>query len=104
MTLFRSGIKSSIKSGRVNGGKYKPNGFKEGQDKMMVIDDEEAKVVNLIFNLYKSGKGSRAIANILNNDGIKTRSSKSFGKEKMNKSTGKLGEEIPWSDTTVVIF
>jgi len=98
----KSGILSSIKAGRVGGGKFKPYGFTKGKNKMLVIDEEEAEHVRLIFDLYKTGKGTKAIANALNNDDdIKTRSHKSFGEKPMNKHTGKLGNEVQWSDKTV---
>ncbi|WP_339918057.1 recombinase family protein [Yeosuana marina] len=98
----KSGILSSIKAGHVGGGKFKPYGFTKGKNKMLVIDEEEAEHVRLIFELYKTGNGTKAIANILNNnDKIKTRSHKSFGEKPMNKHTGKLGNEVQWSDKTV---
>lgn len=98
----KSGILSSIKAGKVGGGKYKPYGFKKGKNKMLVIDEEEAEHVRLIFDLYNSGKGEKVIANILNNDDrIKTRSHKSFGEKTVNKNTGKLGKEVLWRDKTV---
>ena len=82
----KSGILSGIKAGKVGGGKFKPYGFKVGDNKMIEIDYEEAQYVELIFNLYKSGKGTKVIANTLNNheDDIKTRAHKSFGNDLLN--------------------
>jgi site-specific DNA recombinase len=99
----KSGILSGIKAGKVGGGKFKPYGFKAGDNKMLEIDYEESQYVELIFNLYKSGKGTKVIANKLNNheDDIKTRAHKSFGNDILNKHTGKLGSEVIWSDKTV---
>ncbi|GGK38608.1 MULTISPECIES: recombinase family protein [Flavobacteriaceae] len=99
----KSGILSGIKAGKVGGGKFKPYGFKVGKNKMLEIDYDEAQYVQLIFDLYKSGKGTKVIANTLNNhkDGIKTRAHKSFGSDVLNKHTGKLGSEVIWSDKTV---
>jgi DNA invertase Pin-like site-specific DNA recombinase len=98
----KSGILSSIKAGRVGGGKFKPYGFKKGDNKMLVIEEEEAEHVRMIFDLYKTGKGTKAIANILNNnDNINTRSHKLFGDKPINKHTKKLGREVLWSDKTV---
>jgi site-specific DNA recombinase len=97
----KSGILSSIKAGRAGGGKFKPYGFMS-EKKMLVINEEEAEHVRLVFDLYKTGKGTKAIANTLNNDDdIKTRSHKSFGEEVVNKHSEKLGNEVQWSDKTV---
>ena len=97
----RSGILSSIRAGKVNGGKFKPYGFRTGANKMMEIDDEEAVVVNIIYDMYKSGKGVKVIAGHLNDKKIPTRTNKSFGDKPINQYTGKLGSEVVWSDKTV---
>ncbi|MBR1442925.1 MAG: recombinase family protein, partial [Firmicutes bacterium] len=50
-----------------------PYGYKSGRnadgDRIMLIDDEPAEVIRLIFSLYISGKGKKEIANILNEKG-----------------------------------
>lgn len=48
------------------------SGKKEDGTKLMVIEPEEAKLVQLIYHKYLSGKGYRAIANYLNRLGYKT--------------------------------
>jgi len=98
---FKSGILSGIMAGNVGGGKFKPYGFTKGDDKKLIIDDEEAHVVRLIFDLYKAGNGIKVIAGILNNKGIPTRANKSFGEEQINSKTGKQGKDVIWQDKTV---
>lgn len=98
----KSGILTSIRAGKINGGKYKTFGFKKGDNKMMEIDDDEAEIVQDIFDWYVDGLGTQRIANKLNEKEIKTRSSKSFGNEIVNKKTGKIGNQVMWRDKTVL--
>ncbi|MDB4655627.1 recombinase family protein [Flavobacteriales bacterium] len=97
----RSGILSSMKAGKIGGGKFKPYGYKKGEDKMMVIHQKEADTVRAIFDYYKSGKGTKWIANKLNELGIKTRTNKSFENEIINSRLQKYGRDVVWSDKTV---
>ncbi|MAM29433.1 MAG: hypothetical protein CMC13_10475 [Flavobacteriaceae bacterium] len=69
----KEGIRTGIERGRVGGGYSIPYGYKKGENKMMVIDEEEANVIQEIFNLSVKGKGQRAIATHLNNKGIETK-------------------------------
>ncbi len=47
-------------------------------EKELVINEDEAKVVRLIYELYLSGKGLKAIANHLNKRGYRTKRNKYF--------------------------
>ncbi|MCM3112809.1 recombinase family protein [Lederbergia lenta] len=47
-------------------------------EKELVINEEEAKVVQLIFELYLSGKGLKAITNHLNKRGYRTKRNRYF--------------------------
>lgn len=53
-------------------------GFKKLPDKSIVLIEEEAKVKQRMYQLCADGYGSRTIANILSNEGIKKRSGKKF--------------------------
>ncbi len=53
-------------------------GFKKLPDKSIVLIEEEAKVKQRMYQLCADGYGSRTIANILSNEGIKKRSGKRF--------------------------
>lgn len=70
----KMGLRAKFKRGEFTGrqGCYGYNWNKE--TKTLEINPEEAEVVKRIFNLYLSGKGTSAIAKILNSDGIKTHS------------------------------
>lgn len=97
----RSGILSSMRAGKVGGGKFKAYGYVKGDNKMMIIDEEEAETVQTIYELYKAGNGTKVIAGILNEANIPTRSNKSFSDSPINSKTGKLGRDVIWSDKTV---
>jgi hypothetical protein len=86
--------------GKAGGGRFLPYGYSK-KGKFIVIDEEEAEVVRMIFELYKSGLGFKAIAGILNNQGIPTRSQKALGEREINSKTGKLAKDVKWSDKTV---
>lgn len=46
--------------------------------KQLVINEKEAEIVKLIFNMYADGKGLRAISNYLNKAGFKTKRDRHF--------------------------
>lgn len=97
---FKSGLLEGARKGNVGGGKYLPYGFKKGDNKELLVDDEESLIIIRIFELYKSGLGFRRIAGYLNDDNIPTRVAK-FGKQEMNFKTPKTASDVTWSDKTV---
>ncbi len=97
-----SGLLSSARAGKAGGGKNTPYGYRKDKDKMLVIDDEEADVIERIFKLYQKGYGSKVISRILNNDEISTRTKKAHKGKILNfKKIQKKAEDIEWSDTQV---
>jgi site-specific DNA recombinase len=97
----KEGIKAGIKAGNAGGGAFLPYGFKKNQNKKLIINEEEADVIRLIYDLYKQGNGVKKIANILNNRNIKTRTHIAFEEKTYNKTIGKLGKDSRWVDKTV---
>jgi site-specific DNA recombinase len=97
----RSGRIQKVKEGKVGGGKYYPYGYTKGENKLLIIDDEEAKVIKRIFSLYVDGFGIRAISHILNSENIPTRSKKSFPDQIFKYNTPKVGSNVKWSDKQV---
>ena len=69
------GMKQRALEGSWNGGVV--FGY-DSVEKELVINEEEAKVVQLIYELYLSGKGLKAIANHLNKRGYRTKRNKYF--------------------------
>lgn len=66
-------LRRSAELGRIKGGALLPYGYKQGDNKMMVIDDYEAKVVKQIYKMASEGKGTKVIAGYLNNKGYQTK-------------------------------
>lgn len=62
--------------GKVSGGPLQPYGYCKGPDKKLIIDEEEAKVVRMIYEYSLEGKGTRVIANLLDAQKIPTKRSK----------------------------
>ena len=60
---------------KVHGG-IPPLGYTVGKDKKYIIDEEEAKIVRIIFKMTLEGHSYRDIANYLNNNGFTNRGKK----------------------------
>jgi site-specific DNA recombinase len=71
----QTGMTQRAREGLFNGGSML--GY-TSKDKHLIIVEDEAIIVRLIFKLYLSGKGFKAIANQLNYDGYKTKRSQAF--------------------------
>lgn len=94
-----SGLKKSVEDGRWTGGKYLPYGYRK-ENKRLVIDEEESKVIELIFDSYLKGLGTVKIANKLNQMGILTRYNK-VAESVDFKGLKKEGKDFSWVDGTV---
>ena len=80
-----------------------PYGYRRDKDKKLVIDEEEAKVIQRIYNLSLQGKGTRVIAEILNSEHIPTRGNKSFTKKvKLPNGILKSPGEFEWAGNTIL--
>jgi len=94
----KQGLETGIKLGKVGGGKIQPYGYTKGENKELIIDKEEAKIVLEIYELALKGKGSKAIATILNDRGIPTK----FQKLQLTqKYKDRERKEFIWKDGTV---
>ncbi|MED4731984.1 recombinase family protein [Aneurinibacillus migulanus] len=69
------GMKQRALEGSWNGGII--FGY-DSVEKELVVNEEEAKIVNLIFTLYSQGKGLKAISNHLNKEGYRTKRDRHF--------------------------
>lgn len=102
-TRMKSGKIQAVKSGKV-AGNNQAYGY-ANVDKMQVIDEDEAMVVEKIFQLYIEGKGTRVIAGILNDMKIPTRLAKTHKDKKVSfEKTGieKSGADILWDGNTIL--
>ena len=57
-----------------------PYGYDVGQDGKYIINDKEAEIVRMIFNMVEEGKSHREIAKILNDSGYTNRNGKPFNR------------------------
>lgn len=85
------GLRQSAKNGIWKG--PAPYGYNK-ENKKLIINEEEAKIVNDIYNFYLQGWGVTKITNYLNNNNIPTK------KGEHKKRNGKIGK-VAWSQVTV---
>ena len=96
------GLLSSAKAGKAGGGASLAYGYTKDENKMLVIDEEEAKVVSDIYQMYLDGYGGQLIANKLNDDGVLTRYAKTHP-DTVIKFNGvqKKGSQVFFSDVVI---
>lgn len=92
------------KDGKTHG--LKPYGYTKDEENKYKIDEDEAKIVKLIFKMSLEGKGAYQIADILNEKKVKTRMNGFEGVTRIkDKYTGKITEfnnkDIKWRGNTV---
>jgi site-specific DNA recombinase len=92
-------LERSVIDGKAGGGPIINYGYCKRDDKMLIIEEEEANVVRMIYDLCLKGIGSKRIANELNELKIPTKRSKS--KTGTLKVKGKLKKEFIWRDSVV---
>jgi site-specific DNA recombinase len=100
----KSGLRYSVKNGGSGSGIIKPYGYKK-VGKKLVIDEEEAPIVKLIFEKYLQGFGSQQIANFLNDKNIKTKYNKIFKEDRVIKTRSggfKKASGYLWRDATII--
>ena len=99
----RSGLRQKASEGNAVAFINYPYGYCKGENKKLVIDDEEAEVIRKIFDLSIKGYGTKKIANVLNADGILTRYQKKYTNPIKYKS-GKPPtdpQKMTWKDGTI---
>jgi site-specific DNA recombinase len=101
-------LERNVMDGKVGGGYLYNYGYKKDQNKKMVIDDYEAKIVRRIFNTYIDGVSTKKIAVSLNNDNIPTKRMRMKDGSLMVKNKRKGDSEkirqtqFKWSQTVVL--
>ena len=68
---FKDSLLRMVKDGRRFS--ILPLGYKEGENKKLVVNDQEAEVVKRIYQLSLDGNGTNKIAEILTKEGVPTR-------------------------------
>lgn len=98
----QSGLLQSAKvEGKAGGGKYLPYGYAKDENKKLVIDESESKIIMEIFQYYKDGNGCKKIAGYLNDRNIPTRTNISFENQTMKYKTEKNSQDVTWVDKTI---
>ena len=77
------GMRENAIKGLTTGGNI-PLGYKTGKDKHLEIDEEKAIIVRTIFKLYDEGYTKTEIADILNQNGWRTKTGKLFNCNNLN--------------------
>lgn len=70
---IKSALKRNVIDGKVGGGKLIPFGYTKDANKKLVIDEFESNILKLIYNLCLQGKGTKVIADYLNENNIPTK-------------------------------
>jgi site-specific DNA recombinase len=97
----RSGLLASAKSGRAGGGVLLAYGYRRGQNKELLIDEEESEIIRLIFKLLLEGNGTGKIADKLNELKVPTRTSLVLRETKKDGKPYKF-KEGKWAGNTVL--
>ena len=79
----RRGIAESAEKCQSIGGS-RPLGYKTGPDKHLVIDEETAPTVRMIFTMYADGKTVAEIVSALNAEGLRTLRGRKFTKNSLH--------------------
>lgn len=100
---IKSGLLQSARNGRVGGGINIPYGYRKGDNKMLIIDEEESVIIQRIFDLYKLQFGIRRISGILNSQNVPTRYNLAYKDQMIKNKRGyeKLGKDVKWSDKQI---
>ncbi|SEA55969.1 Site-specific DNA recombinase [Flavobacterium gillisiae] len=96
-----SGLKEKVLKGGTTGGLLQPYGYSKDEHKKLVIDKEEAKIIDSIFEQYQQGLGMNHIAQQLNKNNTPTRTNKAFeGKE----YKGKNADAVKWTANQIYVI
>jgi site-specific DNA recombinase len=98
----KSGLLQSAKDGKAGGSNNLPYGYyKENKTKLLLINEDEAKIIKEIFEYYKAGNGTKKIAGYLNEKNIPTRTNISAAGKTINFKIKKNADDIIWSDKQI---
>lgn len=97
---IRTILDLNAQMGKVSGGPLLAYGYTKDENKILVVEESQAKIVKLIYKLCLEGKGTKAIATYLNENGIPTkRGLTKTGKTLLVKGVKKTS--FVWRDAVV---
>ncbi|WP_316819453.1 recombinase family protein [Pedobacter gandavensis] len=85
---IKSVLKNNAMNGRAPSGVIKPFGYTSDESRMLIVDEEEAKIVVEIYNLCLNGHGSSKIAKVLNERGVHTKTHRLILQKKLGQVEG----------------
>ncbi len=97
---IKRNLERNIIDGKVSGGALQPFGYRKGENKELLVDEDEAEVVKLIFSLCIEGLGTKRIANKLNELEIPTKRMRVEAGRKM-KVRGEVKLNFKWRDSVI---
>lgn len=95
---IKNALKRNAIDGKVGGGKLINYGYTKDKEKKLVVEPTQSKVIRQIFQLCLDGKGTKVIANILNENKIPTKRGIINAPMKVK---GKTKDEFKWRDSVV---
>jgi site-specific DNA recombinase len=97
-------LERNVMQGKVGGGVMLPYGYTKDKEKMMIVDDVEAIIVQMIFKFYLQGMGAQKIAIVLHRMKIPTRRNKTAkGGFTINKKNKRVDhDKVVWRDAVVL--
>lgn len=98
----KSGLLRAAKKGHAGGGLCHPYGYTKDENKMLVIDENEAAIVREIYQMYIDGLGSKAISSILQERNVPTKYNTVYGDKLIKNTLGKKASNVKWNDVTVL--
>ena len=78
-------VKRDMRNGTIWGGRDNYGYTYDKKNKTFIINEEEAKVIRRIYEMYASGMGFQKISNILNREGIKPMNAKEWSKNNVSQ-------------------
>jgi DNA invertase Pin-like site-specific DNA recombinase len=96
---IKRALERNVKDGKVMGGPFKPFGYQKGPENKLIIFEEESEIVKRIFQLCIEGNSCRKIADILNEEGVPTKRSKS--EKGYLTFNGKKHTKFFWRDAVI---
>jgi len=96
---IKRALERNVKDGKVMGGPFKPFGYQKGPENKLIIFEEESEIVKRIFQMCIEGLSTRKIAELLNEEGVPTKRSKS--EKGYLTFNGKKHTQFFWRDAVI---
>lgn len=92
-------LETSVLQGKALGGKLTNYGYTKDENKILIIEPDEAKIVKRIYKLSLEGNGTKKIAETLNKEGVPTKRMNLGGAKLKVRETTK--RKFIWRDAVI---